>query len=113
MRPTQIHFRDTLFGGVFGVIGDALARRYDPAGSPANSAAFDPPPASGMPVAEGESGAARPRGIAGRLDRGFWRQRMNETESWLAQSQDVFELEERIRRLERSVGNRYYCRRLR
>jgi len=47
-------------------------------------------------------------GIFERVDRWFWRQALRERERYLARSQDVFELEERIRRLERSAGSRYY-----
>ena len=43
-----------------------------------------------------------------RLDAWFWRQRQRADESYLARSQDVFELERRMRELERSVGSRYY-----
>jgi hypothetical protein len=43
-----------------------------------------------------------------RLDTWFWRQRQRADEAYLAQSQDVFDLERRIRTLERSVGSRYY-----
>ena len=43
-----------------------------------------------------------------RLDRWFWRQQLRERESYLSGAQDIFELEDRIRRLERSVGSRYY-----
>jgi hypothetical protein len=47
-----------------------------------------------------------PVGIFERIDRWFWRQHMRDREAYLAGSQDIFELEERIRRLER--GSRYY-----
>ena len=40
------------------------------------------------------------------LDRWLWKQRSRETEAWLAQSQDRFELEARIRELERSPSAR-------
>ena len=43
-----------------------------------------------------------------RIDRWFWRQQMRDREAYLAGAQDIFELEERLRRLERSVGSRYY-----
>ena len=42
------------------------------------------------------------------LDRWLWQQRMRETEAWLAQSQDRFELEARIRELERSPCARIF-----
>ena len=43
-----------------------------------------------------------------RLDAWFWRQRQSANEAYLAQSQDVFELESRMRAIERGVGGRYY-----
>jgi hypothetical protein len=51
--------------------------------------------------------AARPS-LMDRLDRWLWRQEAREREAYLAGSKDVYELEERIRRMERSVGGRYY-----
>lgn len=65
------------------------------------------------------SGPVRPRtaahkrvpprsGLLARIDAWFWRQRQREMEAYLAQSQDLFELERRIRDLERNVGSRYY-----
>ncbi len=42
------------------------------------------------------------------LDRWLWQQRHRETEAWLAQSQDRFELEARIRELERSPCARIF-----
>jgi Protein of unknown function (DUF3563) len=41
-----------------------------------------------------------------RLDAWFWRQRQSAHEAYLAQSQDVYELERRMRALERSAGSR-------
>ena len=43
-----------------------------------------------------------------RLDRWMYRQQQRDREAWLSGAQDIFELEERIRYLERSVGSRYY-----
>lgn len=42
-----------------------------------------------------------------RLDNWFWRQRQREREAYLAQATDIFDLEERMRRLERSGGRSY------
>jgi len=42
-----------------------------------------------------------------RLDAWFWRQRQRAQEAYLAQSHDVFEVERRMRNLERS-DSRYY-----
>jgi uncharacterized protein DUF3563 len=50
---------------------------------------------------------ARPS-LLDRLDRWLWRQEAREREAYLADSKDIYELEERMRRIERSVGPRYY-----
>jgi Protein of unknown function (DUF3563) len=44
---------------------------------------------------------ARPRGWLDRLDTWFWKQEMKSREAFLAQSTDIFDLEQRMRRLER------------
>ena len=49
----------------------------------------------------------RKPGFFERLDRWLCGQEMKDREAWLAESQDIFELEERMRRLER-LGSRYY-----
>jgi hypothetical protein len=43
-----------------------------------------------------------------RFDRWLWNQHVRDREAYLADAKDIFELEERIRQLERSVGSRYY-----
>jgi len=50
----------------------------------------------------------RSLGIFERIDRWFWRLALRDREKYLAGSQDIFELEERIHRLDRAVGSRYY-----
>ncbi len=54
--------------------------------------------------------ASRPRspGFFERIGRWFSRQALRDREKYLAGSQDIFELEERIRRLDRGIGSRYY-----
>ena len=49
----------------------------------------------------------REPGFFERLDRWFWSQEMKEREAWLAESKDIFELEARMKMLDR-VGSRYY-----
>ena len=58
-------------------------------------------PHSGAPKRESTS-------LFERLDRWMYRLQQREHEAWLGTSQNVFELEDRIRHLERSVGSRYY-----
>ena len=48
------------------------------------------------------------RGLFERLDRWLWRQQLRAREAYLAQSKDIFELEQRIRILERADGGRSY-----
>ena len=64
-------------------------------------------PVTRKPVAT-ESGTVPRLSLLERLDRWLWRQHVREREAYLAGSGDVFELEERIRRLERTVDSRYY-----
>ena len=70
---------------------------------PTSRAACDARPASNTAAAK-----ASARGLLDRLDLWFWRQRQREQEAYLAQAQDVFELESRMRSIERGVGGRYY-----
>lgn len=50
----------------------------------------------------------RAESVSAALDRWLWKQRMRETEAWLAQSKDVFELEARLRELERGGPTRIW-----
>jgi hypothetical protein len=53
------------------------------------------------------NGQYRPS-LTERFDRGLWKQHVRDREAYLGEAQDVFDLEERMRRMERSVGSRYY-----
>ncbi len=65
--------------------------------------------ASAAKVPSGRAPAkASAGGLLERLDAWFWRQRQRDNEAYLAQSQDVFELESRMRAIERGIGGRYY-----
>ena len=46
-------------------------------------------------------------GFFDRLDGWFWRQAQREQEAYLAGSRDIYDLEQRIRRLERSRGSHF------
>lgn len=43
-----------------------------------------------------------------RLDRWLWTQRRKDVEAYLAQSQDLADLERRMREIDRTVASRYY-----
>jgi hypothetical protein len=55
----------------------------------------------------GNTPEARPLTLLQRLARWLWKQQVREREAYLAQSKDIFELEQRLRDLER-IGGRYY-----
>ena len=97
MRTMNVVLNEPAWSGALTRSADALASRRSDATTgrerTARTTNTSPPPSPG---------------IFERIDRWFWRQAQRERERYLAQSQDVFELEERIRRLERSVGSRYY-----
>jgi hypothetical protein len=50
----------------------------------------------------------RRRGLLERLDHWFWEREQREVEAHLAKSTDIYDLEARIRDLERGVLYRYY-----
>lgn len=94
MKVTNFLSNDTGLVGAWAKLAQALA--------------FPPPPRGGLANGEPVKATAARPGILERIDRWFWKQEMRDREAYLAGAQDIFELEERIRRLERSTGSRYY-----
>jgi hypothetical protein len=74
------------------LLGDAMMPQFARGGATRSKAGTSKPTASGL---------------FERLDAWFWRKRQSAQEAYLAQSADVFEVERRIRALERSVGDKY------
>lgn len=66
------------------------------------------PPPSRAAATPSKSAPRERKGWLNRLDAWFWRQRQSAREAYLAQARDVFEVERRIRDLERNIGSRYY-----
>jgi hypothetical protein len=93
MKVTNFLLQEPGLTDAWTKFANALAFHPQPRG-------FEPHQASGRPM-------DRKPGFFERLDRWFWRQEMKEREAWLAESKDIFELEARMRMLER-VGSRYY-----
>jgi hypothetical protein len=56
---------------------------------------------SAAPASAGTSTVSKRRGWLDRLDTWFWNQEMKSREAFLAKSTDIFDLEQRMRRLER------------
>jgi len=61
----------------------------------------------GTDAAPDESAAPAP-GLLDRLDAWFWRMEQRAVEEYLGKAQDVYDLEVRIRDLERAPMSRYY-----
>jgi hypothetical protein len=93
MKPTNFPLQEPGLTDAWTRLAHALAFHPRPRD-------FEPHQASGKP-------AERKPGFFERLDRWLWRQETKQREAWLAQSKDIFELEQRMRMLER-IGSRYY-----
>lgn len=92
MKHTNILLHPSVWNG-------ALTRSFDALGSRREDATI------GLERDPRRTNASPPRspGLFERIDRWFWRQAQRDRERYLAGSQDVFELERRMRRLERAV----------
>ena len=134
MSSMQNHYGTTIFGGVFTVLAQALSGEPNPASRARALAAAKSTGAMplrvdsatsthpGRPGALGRIGerlwhrqlssvqtqVSRSDSLFESLDRWLWKQHARDTEAWLAQSQDVFELERRIRHLERNRDGRIF-----
>lgn len=102
MRINNLHLYDNSLAGILarlthGILQDANERAQEKSG---------PPSAAGNASASSSaSSSARSLGWLDRLDTWFWKQEMKSREAFLAQSTDIFDLEQRMRCLER--GDRW------
>jgi len=120
MASLQNHYGTTVFGGVLAAIAEGL-------GGPASKASAESrePEDSGVAARPGMLGrigerlwrrqlvsvqdqVGRSDDLFASLDRWLWKQHVRETEAWLAQSHDIYELERRIRHLERNRDGRLF-----
>ena len=105
MKAIESQPANTLLGGVFNVIAETLARPSLPAARPGWMGRLGAW-AWNRQLRGVDAYIAKSDAMFAALDRWLWKQRARETEAWLAQSQDRFELEARIRELERSPSGR-------
>ncbi|MDE2360451.1 MAG: DUF3563 family protein [Betaproteobacteria bacterium] len=112
-KAAELYFKQSIIGQLSTVISEALAgsgraaevarraqtgRRVPPA---APSTPSTPVPTPAAPVAPHLS-------LLDRLDAWHFRQAQREREAYLARSKDVFDLERRIRAIERGTTGRYF-----
>lgn len=104
-NAAELYFNNSIYGQLYTLIAGTLGGsepRRDPAEPRSHAKSRPRQPAR-------EIAKAAPRtGFLDRLDAWFWRQAQREQEAYLAKSRDVFDLERRIRALERGEITRYY-----
>lgn len=123
MASMQNHYGTTIFGGVLAAIAEGLGGPRRTAGptvsgefEPANSRLTRRPGVLGRigerlwrrQLASVQDQVARSDDLFAKLDRWLWKQHVRETEAWLAESHDIYELERRIRHLERNRDGRLF-----
>jgi hypothetical protein len=86
------------------VIGNGIFAPMAKALSPSTQRRESLPATAGLMAAEDEPR----RGLLERLDAWFWAQEQRATEAYLSRANDVYDLEARIRDLERGAIRRYY-----
>ena len=105
MKRLESYPRNTLFAGVLDSIAESLGRPKEGGQSwlARTGSRLWRRQLRGV-----DAYIARADSMFAALDRWLWKQRARETEAWLAQSKDVFELEARIRELERGPPSRIF-----
>jgi len=84
MKATTLLWDDPGLAGAWAKVSQALL--------------FNPLRRNARPVGEAS------RGLFDRLDHWLWRQAQRDREAYLCEARDIYELEDRIRRLERAGG---------
>jgi len=100
MRPNQLSMNDPAGLGLFPLIAKALMS------PPSKSEAIERQDA----VAKRTPAKApeRRRGLLERLEHWFWTQQQRDMEAYLAKASDVYDLEARIREIDRNGFHPYY-----
>lgn len=90
----ELYFNHSIFGQLYTLIAEALGR--------------GPRRTRVRGVGRMSPAAGTRQTLLERLDTWFWRQAQKDREAYLARSADVFDLERRIKALERETPVRYY-----
>src|SRR6476646_7811391 len=104
-NAAELYFNNSIYGQLYMLVAETLGRSERRRDSEARRP--QPTPLTRQPARAGPGVAPR-AGFLDRLDAWFWRQAQREQEAYLAKSLDVFDLERRIRALERGEITPYY-----
>jgi len=107
MKVLEYNPRGARVAGVLDVIAEALGRR-DPKGPEQGWLARTASRLWHRQLRGVDAYIARADSMFAALDKWLWKQRIRETEAWLATSADIFELEARIRELDRMPHGRIF-----
>ena len=109
-KAAELYFKESIIGQLSAVVAEALARRST-AAEDARKAAVVAGRRSSTAAPKAGAAAVRvqPRkSLLDRLDAWHFRQAQREREAYLARSKDVFDLERRMRAIDRGTMGRYY-----
>ncbi|MGA8033212.1 MAG: DUF3563 family protein [Casimicrobiaceae bacterium] len=104
-KAAELYFKESIIGQLSAVVAEALARRST-AAEDARKAAARAPRKSSTEAAAAPVEARK--SLLERLDAWQFRQAQREREAYLARSKDVFDLERRMRSIDRGTMGRYY-----
>ncbi|MGC1818970.1 MAG: DUF3563 family protein [Casimicrobiaceae bacterium] len=109
-KAAELYFKESIIGQLSTVVAEALAGsgRAAEVARRAQTVRRAPPAAAPKPVATPAAPAVARMSLLDRLDAWHFRQAQREREAYLARSKDVFDLERRIRAIERGTTGRYY-----
>lgn len=109
-KAAELYFKESIIGQLSAVIAEAVARRSTAAEDARKAAARAP--RKSLTVAAQVAAPAAPvearKSLLDRLDAWHFRQAQREREAYLARSKDVFDLERRMRSIDRGTMGRYY-----
>ena len=97
----ELYFNQSFVGDVATLVHVAIDKL-------ANRASKRPSKGRQAPRHDAQRQNAQRQSMLDRLDRWFWRQQQKAQESYLANAQDVFDLERRIEAIDRGSARPYY-----
>ncbi len=106
----ELYFNESIFGQLCTLFAETLGktersgRQAHPQRAQSNGHGIHPK----RETAHAPTASPQRRTLFERVDAWFWRQQQEDREAYLARSRDVFELEQRIKALERGEIARYY-----